>query len=221
MVFEYTTAENVKNELRATTNFSSTTYPSADTVDGWIQEESGEVNVVSGRIWGTDSYSETLDYNGEGTLVLENAPVSSVTSVLYSTGPLGTNTYGLSTTKVEDTDYTVYLEEGEIDILSNWYPIQGRKRIQINYIAGYSTIPVHIQKLVTKKVTRRVLDTLIQKDVNEKQSGKSVSVGSISIVKPADFGVSQYKQLLSDIDQLEDKLLQSPTAYRIPTHRFK
>ena len=220
MSFSYITATQVQNELRATTNFSASTYPSLNTVNEWIQQESDEVNVVSGRIWGTANYTETIDYQGEETLTLSNAPVVSVTNVLYSTGTLGTALYGLTNTRVENTDYTVYTDDGEVVILENWNPVGGRKNIQINYVAGYAAIPDRIQKLVTKKVAKRTLDSLMQKDVNEKQSGKSVSVGSISIVKPADFGVSQYKQLLSDIDMLEQKLINGTTAYRIASHRY-
>jgi hypothetical protein len=61
---------------------------------------------------------------------------------------------------------------------------------------------------------------LLQKDINEKKSGKSVSVGSISIVKPADFGVSQYKELKSDIAMLEKSLIGGTSLYRLQTHRI-
>jgi hypothetical protein len=220
MTYSYVSATDVQAELRATESFADYTYPSLSTVNTWIEQESNEVNTVSGRIWGTTDYSETIDYQGEDIITLKNAPLVSVTSVIYSTGPLGTDSYSLSDTKVEDTDYTVYTDEGEIVPLPNWRPQDGRKRIQINYNAGYATIPPTVQKLVTKKVARRTIDSLLSKDINEKQSGKSVSVGSISIVKPADFGVKQYTQLKQDIDELEQKLLNGTTAYRIGGHRY-
>jgi len=220
MTYTYTTPANVKAELRAPEDFASYTFPSLDDVNLWIAQESEEVNVLSGRVWGSTAYSEIIDYNGEETITLKNAPVLSVTNVLYATAPLGSDTYSLSDTKVANRDYAIYPEEGEVVLLSAWNPLPGRKRIQINYTAGYSTVPGQITKLVTKKVTKRVIDTLLSKDVNEKQSGKSVSVGSISIVKPADFGVKQYTTLKSDIDELESKLLNSTTAYRIGGHRF-
>ena len=60
--------------------------------------------------------------------------------------------------------------------------------------------------LATKLVAKRVIDTVLAKDVAEKQSGKSVSIGSVSIVRPAEVGVSQYKSLTSDIDLLKAEL---------------
>ena len=108
---------------------------------------------------------------------------------------------------------------GEIALLGS-KPYIGRKSVQVNYTAGYATLPPRVQKLATKKVARRIIDSLLEKDVNEKQSGKSVSVGSISIVKPADFGVSQYKELKSSIEELEQQILNGTTAYRIGGHRY-
>jgi len=220
MAYEYSTLDLVQAELRATEDFSSSTVPTADDVTTWIQQESAEVNQVGGRIYGETTYSEVLDYKGEETLLTSNSPITTVTSVLYSTSSLGSDTYSLDVTKVEDTDYTVYKDSGELAILSNWTPSDGRKRIQINYDAGFTDIPDTIEKLTTKKTAKRVIDTLLNKDINEKKSGKSVSVGSISIVKPADFGVKQYQQLKTDIGQLEKDIIGGTSLYRLPLHRF-
>jgi hypothetical protein len=219
MTYAYSTAALVRAELRATQDFSSSTYPTADQLATWISEESDQINNIAGRVFGSTAFSETIDYDGEELITLKNAPVISVTSVLYSTSALGSDTYSLSDTKVADEDYTVYSEDGELALL-NWEPSVGRKRIQINYTAGYSIIPPRVQMLATKRVTKRIIDSLLEKDINEKQSGKSVSVGSISIVKPADFGVSQYKTITADIDKLTQEILNGTTAYRIGGHRY-
>ena len=220
MTYSYTTAERVAAELRTTADFSATTIPTLDSVNQWIEDASDEINQVAGRVYGETSYTETFDYNGEETLLTKNAPIIAITSVLYSTAALGTDDYSLSDTQVEDTDFTVYNNPGEIDILFNsWSPKSGKKRIQVNYTAGFATVPGTVAMLATKKVTKRVLDTLMSKDVNEKKSGKSVSVGSISIVKPADFGVSQYKTLSEDISQLEQDLIGGSSLYRLPMTR--
>ena len=222
MVYSYTTADNVQAELRATTDFSATSNPTLTSVNLWINNASDEINQTAGRVYGQTSYTETYDYNGEDILITKNAPIISITSVLYSTAPLGNANYALSATKTENTDYTTYLNEGEVEILSaNWTPSTGNKRIQINYDAGFSIVPGTVEMLATKKVTKRVLDTLMSKDVNEKKSGKSVSVGSISIVKPADFGVKQYSTLNKDISSLEEDLIGGTSAYRLPMTRSR
>jgi len=218
--YNYTTAELVKNELRATQDFSITTVPTLVSVTNWIQEESANINNNAGQIFGESTYSETFDYNGADVLLVTHAPIMSVTSILYSTTALGTTTYDLSDTKTEDTDYTVYKDSGEIEFLPSWSPSSGKKRIQINYTAGHATTPLNIQSLATKKVTKRIIDTLLSKDINEKQSGKSISVGSISIVKPADFGVSQYKVLKDDITRLEEEVIGGTSLYRLPLNRY-
>lgn len=220
MEYSYVTATQVARELRVTDDFSSSTVPTLESIQEWIKQESAEVNGLSGRKYGITSYSEVIDYSGEEIITLKNAPVQEVTDVLYSGWSLGTTEYSLTEQKVEDRDYAVYAEEGEIAILPGWAPQVGRKRIQIDYLAGFSEIPGDIQKLVAKKVAKRTIDTLLSKDVNEKQSGKSVSVGSISIVKPANFGVTQYGVLKNDIDELETKILKGTSAYRIGGHRF-
>jgi len=220
MAFTYTTAALVKAELRATLDFSASTVPSLDDINTWIGEASAEINQISGRIYGQTTYTEVFDYNGTDVLVLENAPLITVTNVLYSTSALGTDTYSLSDTKTEDTDYTVYKNEGEIELLSNWKPAIGKKRISVTYDAGFTSTPLTVQKLATKKVAKRTIDTLMSKDVNEKASGKSVSVGSISIIKPADFGVSQYKTLSDDIGKLEMDLIEGTSLYRLPLRRY-
>ena len=68
--------------------------------------------------------------------------------------------------------------------------------------------------LGTKIVAKRILDTVLQKDVREKQSGKSISVGSINIVKPADFGVKQYNTLGSEIEQIKSEIANGTGVYR-------
>jgi hypothetical protein len=50
--------------------------------------------------------------------------------------------------------------------------------------------------------------------LKEKQSGKSISVGSISIVKPTDFGVASYKTLTSTIEDLKKEVIKGPGAFR-------
>jgi hypothetical protein len=215
----YTDLSSLRAELRATADFSASTYPTAEQALAWIEEESDYIKTLSGRNWGSDSYEEVLDYNGEDTILLREAPILSVTSMVYATAPLGTDTYSLSASMVEDTDFTVYKETGEISILGN-IPYPGRKAVKVSYTAGFEDVPSRIKMLATKRAARRIIDSLLTKDLNEKQSGKSVSVGSISIVKPADFGVNQYASLKETIAELEEKIVNGTTAYRLPTHRF-
>ncbi len=207
MTYVYTTAGLIESELRASAVFSESTSPTLADVTTWIEQESNQINTDSARVWGQTTYTDVINYYGEDIIQVKNAPVISVTSVKYSEGSLGTDEYSLTTVMTEDTHYTVDKEKGTITILTrNWSPKYGLKRISIEYSAGYATTPITIQKLATKMVALRVLNTLIQSNVSEGNDGGSISVGSISIVEPASYGVNSYNQLSKDITTLKGEL---------------
>jgi len=203
MVYQYTTHELVQSELRSTTPFGNSTSPSYDDVDEWISEESAYINTIANQVFGSTVYSsEFIDYDGEGALFLENAPVISVHSVHYNKQPLGVAPEWVA--KVADTDYVFYKDRGIIKILfNNWSPLSGARRIAVTYSAGYVEPPLVVRKLATKLVAHRVLEASIAQNVNERSDGGSVSVGSVTIVEPANYGVSSFKQLKSDIVDLK------------------
>jgi hypothetical protein len=212
---QYTTAALVEAELRATAAFSGSTTPTLAQATTWIEEESAYIDRLLGYSIASASYTDTIDYQGEEVITLKHSPVISVNSVLYSTSELGTSGYALSATKVDGTDYTVYTDSGEIKIIqTNWSPSDGDKRIQVNYTAGYATTPYTIQKLATKLVASRVLDTLIHQNVNESNDGGTVQVGTIKIVEPGSYGVNSYQSLNTDIGMLKDELLNNFAVHR-------
>ena len=215
MTYEYTTSTLVEGEIRASVAFSSTTLPTLTQVTSWIEEESNEINQLAGYNIGQTNYAETIDYDGEELIQTAHAPIITVNKVLYSGVRLGTSGYALSDTKVEDTDYSVYKDEGEIVVLfDTWSPDEGRKRIQIDYDAGFVATPKIIQKLATKKVAKRVIDTLIENNIEDGNTGGSISVGAISIVEPENLGLNTYKTLINEISVLEGKIVSGFGVYR-------
>ncbi len=211
----YTTPELIQAEMRAEVPFSTTTYPTLVQITQWIAENDSYLDKLAGRTFASTQYTEVLDYANEDVIYLENAPVISVDTFNYATIALGATGHPTYAAKTEDTDFTVYEDRGEVEILaSNFTPSAGKKRLQIVYTAGYTTPPAYIEMLATKLVAKRVIDSVLAKDTNEKQSGKSISVGSISIVKPADFGTASYSELQGDIANLKMELLQGRLNYR-------
>ena len=208
MSYAYTTAALIQAELQSSTAFSTGTLPTLAQVTEWIAEESEYINQLSDTIYGSTVYSsEFVDYDGENFIILENSPIISIGSVQYNTNPIGSTLGSSWVAKTEGTDYALYSDRGGIAILyNNFSPETGRKRFCITYTAGYATTPYHIQKLATKIVAERVINTLLQKNVNERNDGGSISVGSINIVEPASYGVNSYKQLKMDIEKLKDEL---------------
>lgn len=206
--FKYTTPEQVQAELRATTAFSSATNPSLETVEQWIHEESDNINHLVGKPVGLETYTELIDYNGEEVLLTKNAPIYEVTLFEYNQNPIGSSEGTDWVTKTEDSHFTVYDLTGELSILFNRFsPSVGRKRFRVTYKAGNVEIPFRIQKLCTMMVAHRVLSSLINSNVNEGNDGGSVSVGSISIVEPASYGVNSYNKLGVDIDALKKEVV--------------
>lgn len=206
MVYSYTTADLVQSEIRATTAFASTTIPSLSDVTTWITEESAQINNDIGYNVGQTQYDEYRNYNEDDIFFTKVAPVISVSTLLYNTTTIGSTGYSTGwQEKTENTDFFIELERGEIKpIFSNWQPKDGDRNIRLIYDAGYATTPLDIQKLATKMVALRILNTLIQNNVNERNDGGSISVGSINIVEPDSYGVSSYTKLQEDIRTLKE-----------------
>jgi len=61
---------------------------------------------------------------------------------------------------------------------------------------------------------QRILNTSIQKNVMTGNDGGSVSVGSISIVEPASYGVNSYRELSNDIKILKEDILKGFGVFR-------
>lgn len=208
MAYEYTTASLVQAELQASTAFSSSTLPTLSDVTTWIQEESAYVNSLADTVFSTTAVSsEYIDYDGGDVLVLQYAPVTNFTTLHYNTNKLGSTLGSSWVQKTEDTDYTVYADLGMLHLLDSFSPKKGLKRLRAAYTYGYTTTPETVQMLVTKLVARRVIQTLLTKNINERNDGGSVSVGSISIVEPTNYGVGTYRQLNMDIEELKRRIV--------------
>lgn len=225
MAYEYTTTSLVQAELQSTTAFSSSTTPSDSEVTNWIQEESAYINNLADTVFSTTAITssdpEYIDYDGGHTLVLENGPLISVEQIRYNKNKLGSSAGADWEVQTEDTDFTVY--DGDMSmlrILDNWSPKRGLKRIEAQYTYGYTTTPLEVQKLATKLVAQRVLETLINKNVNERNDGGEVEVGPIRIVEPESYGVSSYIQLKSDIENIKEEIVKEFRVQRQAFHLF-
>lgn len=219
MASSYTSANLVEAEIRATESFSSSTTPTLATVNEWIEEESELIDQIAGRTYTSTTYTEYIDYDGESeVLTLKHSPIISITSVEYNQNALGSSEGTSWVTKTAETDYSSYDERGEIVILPSWSPYSGRKRIRVTYVAGYSTIPKQVQMLATKTVALRVLNSVLQNNVNTADTGGSLTLGSISIVTPDNVSVGTFKQLNEDISMLKKEVVSGFGVFRYSTY---
>lgn len=207
----YTTASKVEAELRATTAFSASTTPSLAQATEWIEETTDYIDALAGQSFESTSYTEYHDYNpSDRNIYLRKGPVISISSVSYNVSAIGVAPSYVE--KTADEDYITYIEddeEGRVEINYNkWQPDPSHpKAIKVVYTAGYSSVPGRITMLATKMVAKRVLDTLLANNFNERNSGGSISVGSINIVEPNDYGLGSYSKLGADISDLKNQLL--------------
>ena len=211
----YTTAELVQAELRATTAFSASTNPTLTTVNTWITQITDYIDGLTGQSWESTSYTQYID-TGVSELYLEKSPIITVDSLSYNTNADGEAPDYVART--EDVDYVVYEDLGKIALNTNKFsPVNGKKKgLKVVYTAGYATVPSRIQMLSTMMVTERVLSSLMNDNVESRNAGGSISVGSINIVEPGDYGVGTYKMLQSNIKALKDEL--THTTFKV--HRY-
>lgn len=215
MVDTYTSPDMVAAELRATTPFSDSTYPSLSTVQQWIEETGAHIDTLAGFVAAETMHTDFLTYDGQEILAMRYSPIISITSLAENTNSLGADAGEAWVIKTADTHYFLDSDSGQVLVnLLKWQPKPGFRKLRIVYKSGYTTIPATHQMLATKMVTGRVLSSLLGQNIQESNDGGSVSVGTISIVEPASYGVNTYKQLKTDIQELQAQLLGGTTVYR-------
>lgn len=211
----FTTPTLIEAELRAATAFSESTVPSLSAVTTWIEQTDDYIEGLASTKYGEHNYSETFNYSGEELLFVKHTPLISVSSVEYDNSDLGENPS--FSTLAEHTQYKVDKDKGCIVLYPSKFsslPKDGVDRFRVNYTAGYSSVPANVQMLATKLVANRVLESLINQNIDTRADGGSISVGDIKIVEPANYGVGSFKQLKSDIDNLKNEVVGGFKVYR-------
>ena len=217
----YTTPKLVEYELRAEESFADFTVPSLNAVTSWIEEESKQIDAEAGTSFEELTSTEIIDYEGDDDSLPESlytihSPIIEVTKLEYNPYRLGSDEYSTGwEEKTEDEHFTVYKKRGRIDILyPQFKPSEGKKRFRVVYKHGYSTTPALVQKIATKAVALRVINSLLNQKIEDGETGGTVGVGGISIVDPTDYGVKGYESLQESLNVLKDKLLSGAVVYR-------
>lgn len=210
----YTDDTAVAHELRSTDLFSPSTIPSLEDVSEWIGQASDYIDGLANKSFIATDYEQYFDFDGTTQLYLKNTPVNTITSLEYNTALEGETPAWV--TKTEGVHFLTYPDKGYVEIVTRkWTTIKSAFRnIRINYNAGYATVPGRIKLLATKLVASKVLGTLLNNNISERNDGGSISVGDISIVEPGAYGVNSYKNLQQDIKDMEDALVNGYRVYR-------
>ena len=212
----YTTTTLIEAEIRASASLSATSIPSLTQVTNWMAETDAYIDHLSSNSYAQQTVvDEYIDYEGESELILRKSPVISVTSLLYNTNSLGSDLGEGWAIKTSGTDYVLNKPTGTLILpFTSFSPTIGRRKFKTTYVAGYGTTPPVVQMLATKMVAVRIIDSLLSSNVNEGNDGGSISVGSISIVEPASYGVNTYKTLKDEIKNLQTDLVRNFSVYR-------
>jgi len=199
----YTTVTEISNELNGYT-LNSTTVPSSTTVSGWIEEASKEIDLRTNTIWSSATVSsEYYDYDGSGMLRLDKSPTISMTEVLAESSGIDASSatwYELEEGRIRTKDFIFYPEEGELLFHGTQKPIAGRQNICLTYVWGQTSTPVDIKRLATLITAKRTIQTIVGGSATNE--GGSVSVGTISVSDPSEFGNRRLERMGTEIDRL-------------------
>lgn len=221
----YTTPALVQAELRVDTTFGSTTVPSLDTVNNWIDEESRYIDTITNSVYSTTTVSSTyVDYDGEGRLRFPNAPLISITKVEYNINSIGMASSWIELEEGFDKDYISYLDLGEIEFVkginstNKVFPISGVKKFRLSYLHGIALVPADIQKLATLLVAKRTLLSLANSQANTE--GGSIQIGTIQITDPTTYGINYINTLTAEIKDYTATIGRGFKTYR-PTRVYQ
>ena len=219
MTRTYTTATKVKEEIRAITNFSSNTSPKLTTVNAWVQEETADIELRAGAIFGsnleTDQY---FDYDGSGTFRFPDSNILSITTFSVNVNAMGTAASWVVLEEGYDKNYILYSEEAEVNFISGdsatnkILPKKGQKRFKITYSRGKDSTPLAVQKLCTLLVSKRVIQSLANSQSNSE--GGTIQVGTIRVTEPGNYSLSYLKQMDKEIETLYNYIGQNLNTFR-------
>lgn len=199
---EYTTVARVSAELNGL-EISASTVPSSSSVTQWIQDASAEVDLMTSQVWGSEAVSsEYYDYDGSGIIRLNNAPIISVSEFLTeSSGLNAVATWGsLSEGRTANDSFILYKDEGELQIHGTIKPKAGYQNLCISYIHGYASIPDSVAALTTKIAAKKVIESVNSGSATNE--GGTVSVGTITVTDPGNYGNTTVASLDKEIQAL-------------------
>jgi hypothetical protein len=220
----YTSASLVEAEIRASTSFSADTTPTLQQLNNWIDEESKIIEVRTGTVFGYSLASSVyMDYDGAEVFRLPNSPVISITSLEYNLHSNNTTPSWVTLEEGFDKNYLLYEDEGEVEFIGGnsathkVLPKAGKKKFRVSYTYGYEETPLEIQRLASLAVSKRVIMSLLNTQANTQ--GGNIQVGTISVTDPSNYGVSWFKGVNDEMDNIYSSIGQDLKVFRL-TRRY-
>jgi hypothetical protein len=203
----YATVTDVSNELNGLV-IDATTTPSTTTVETWIEQESEKLKSDTNQLWGQETITdELLDYDGSGNLLLDYAPVISITKLENERNGMNATSESWLTLvegRTSSGSFIVYKEEGDLQFHGSVVPIIGNLNMRVTYEAGYAPVSPVVLSYVAKAASLRVIEAVVNSQASEE--GGNITVDVISLTDPSNFSVGRVRQLKTDLIDLKNQL---------------
>lgn len=176
----YSSIDLVSAYLGGVTIDASSAVTSTEVSD-WLDWADAEIDKITGSKFVTGSVTtsnyEYHDYDGSGYLYVNKRPLISVTEVSYY-DPSTDTWSALSEGRTNSDDFIVYEDLGKL-VFHGDHPYTSVKGTRVAYTYGYASTPNVVKELATALVSKKWLQAVSMKDVNDSPS--DISVGSISL----------------------------------------
>lgn len=145
--------------------YLQTTYSTAEAerIEYLIDAASANIENICNRAFGLDTYDETYDIDGT-EIYLNQYPIVSITSIKY-----GSPFEASDRTAVESDEY--YSEDAQ-GIISLIFKFRNASQwINVQYSAGYTTIPDDLNMIAVEEVVRSLNQTDRDSNVRSEELG--------------------------------------------------
>lgn len=209
----HTTPNKVQELLGLKCSFNNDTLPSLNTVNGWIQDVTSELNEYTANKYSSNEVVDVLDFNGEDFLLTSKSPVSNVVVEVDTSREHEEPVW-------EELDlYTNYLVEeakGRITFtrLTSRSLRSAKQKFRVTYNSGTGEVPYWLRNLATRMVALRVMNAALNNRVVNSEDASQIRVGQVQVIKPSDFGIGNYDSLKGTIDRDLDELRSSVRGVR-------
>lgn len=131
------------NTQMVTLGLKSTFTPNSDQLDVLLQEASDYVDDYCGRKFASATYTEQVNAFRDGRLMVQNFPVTALTSISWvdRTGMTGT----------DDVTGVNFYPEGILEFRNSVFAFRQDRLYTVTYTAGYTAIPGPVKRAVALK----------------------------------------------------------------------
>jgi len=187
------------NDYKEFARISQSDINEDDKLERIASETEAEIKESLNRDLETATYTEKYDGTGTDKLVLNQFPITSITSVKVYDG-LDSNNAEVWDTWVQGTDYErfVYSEEDTALFVGGTTFPEGTQNIEVVYVAGYASTAI-------PKDIERACKQLFTLNWNEQEGRRTIGLSSV--------GVGAEKTVAIDLEA-RDKILKRIEKYK-------